>query len=76
MKDIDLTKEILSGKEIREKLLKGIETVYKSVGSTLGPMGKNVIIGLNKYGDSRITKDGVSVAKEIFLEDKFEFVGR
>lgn len=75
MKDIDLTKEILSGKEIREKLLKGIETVYKSVGSTLGPMGKNVIIGLNKYGDSRITKDGVSVAKEIFLEDKFENLG-
>ena len=43
MKDIDLTKEILSGKEIREKLLKGIETVYKSVGSI-----SMVILGLQK----------------------------
>ena len=75
MQDIDLTKDILSGKEIRAKLINGANKVANAVKSTLGPMGRNVILELNKYGDSRITKDGVSVAKEIFLEDKYENLG-
>ena len=75
MQDIDLTKQILSGNQIKQKLVYGANKVADSVKTTLGPMGKNVIIALNKYGDSKITKDGVSVAKEIFLEDKYENLG-
>lgn len=75
MQDIDLTKEILRGKDIRSKLIDGANVVADSVKTTLGPMGRNVVIALNKYGDSKITKDGVSVAKEIFLEDKYENLG-
>lgn len=75
MKDINLTKQILSGQEIRDKLVKGATVLADSVSSTLGPFGRNVIIALNKYGESKITKDGVSVAKEIFLKDKYENLG-
>lgn len=69
-----LTKELLFGKEARDKVLNGIQKLSKAVKSTLGPCGKNVVIE-NMYGGSMITKDGVTVAKNIFLKDKFENIG-
>lgn len=71
---MNFTKELIFSKEAREKILVGIETLSKAVKSTLGPCGRNVIIE-NPYGPPTITKDGVSVAKQIFLKDKFENVG-
>src|SRR5438105_4395047 len=60
--------------EAREKLLKGAEVVALAVGSTLGPKGRNVAID-NKFGTPTVTHDGVTVAKEIELEDPFENMG-
>ena len=71
---MNFTKELIFSKDAREKILIGIETLSKAVKSTLGPCGRNVIIE-NPYGPPTITKDGVSVAKQIFLKDKFENVG-
>ena len=71
---MNYTKELLFSKDAREKMLTGIETLSKAVKSTLGPCGRNVVIE-NMYGAPSITKDGVSVAKQIFLKDKFENVG-
>ena len=71
---MNFTKELIFSKDAREKILVGIETLSKAVKSTLGPCGRNVIIE-NPYGPPTITKDGVSVAKQIFLKDKFENVG-
>lgn len=67
-------KDIKFSNEAREKVLKGIQTLSKAVKSTLGPCGKNVIIQ-NLYTTPTITKDGVSVARQIFLKDKFENIG-
>jgi chaperonin GroEL len=61
-------------KEIREKLLKGVETLASAVKVTLGPKGKNVIIGRDT-DDPQVTKDGVTVAKEFELDDHYENMG-
>ncbi|KAJ2698905.1 chaperonin, partial [Coemansia sp. IMI 203386] len=67
-------KEIVFGIEGRNKLLKGVETLAKAVAVTLGPKGRNVLIE-QPFGAPKITKDGVTVAKSISLEDKFENLG-
>ncbi len=68
------SKEIKFGRTAREKMLRGVDILADAVKVTLGPKGRNVIID-KSFGAPRITKDGVSVAKEIELEDKFENMG-
>jgi len=67
-------KEVKFGVEAREKMLKGVDTLANAVKVTLGPKGRNVVIE-KSFGAPRTTKDGVSVAKEIELSDKFENMG-
>jgi len=67
-------KDIQFGNEARAKLLKGVEKLANTVKVTLGPKGRNVMLD-KSYGAPKITKDGVSVAKEIELADKFENMG-
>ncbi|MBY5450420.1 chaperonin GroEL [Rhizobium leguminosarum] len=67
-------KEIKFSTEAREKMLRGVDILANAVKATLGPKGRNVVID-RSFGAPRITKDGVSVAKEIELEDKFENMG-
>jgi chaperonin GroEL len=67
-------KEIRFGSEAREKVLKGVNTLANAVKVTLGPKGRNVLIE-KSFGTQRITKDGVTVAREIEIADKFENVG-
>ena len=67
-------KDIKFGNEARSKMLTGVMTLAKTVKVTLGPKGRNVILD-KSYGAPKITKDGVSVAKEIELADKFENMG-
>jgi chaperonin GroEL len=67
-------KEVKFSVEARDKMLHGIDTLTHAVRVTLGPKGRNVILD-KSYGAPRITKDGVTVAKEIELEDKFENMG-
>ncbi|MDG2270114.1 MAG: chaperonin GroEL [Alphaproteobacteria bacterium] len=67
-------KEVQFSTSARDKMLKGVDTLADAVKVTLGPKGRNVIID-KAFGAPRITKDGVSVAKEIELEDKFENMG-
>ncbi len=67
-------KEVKFGRTAREKMLKGVDILADAVKVTLGPKGRNVVIE-KSFGAPRITKDGVSVAKEIELEDKFENMG-
>jgi chaperonin GroEL len=67
-------KEIKFGVEGRAALLRGVDILAKSVAVTLGPKGRNVLID-QPYGSPKITKDGVTVAKSITLEDKFENLG-
>ena len=67
-------KEIKFGSDARAKMLKGVEILAKTVKVTLGPKGRNVILD-KSYGAPKITKDGVTVAKEIELADKFENMG-
>ncbi|MGV2085353.1 MULTISPECIES: chaperonin GroEL [unclassified Rhizobium] len=67
-------KQIKFGRDAREKMLRGVDILADTVKVTLGPKGRNVIID-KSYGSPRITKDGVTVAKEIELEDKFENMG-
>jgi len=67
-------KEVKFGRDARDKMLSGIDTLARAVRVTLGPKGRNVVID-KSYGAPRITKDGVSVAKEIELADKFENMG-
>lgn len=62
-------KDIMFGTDARSKMLKGVETLAKTVKTTLGPKGRNVILD-KSYGAPKITKDGVSVAKEIELADQ------
>ena len=66
-------KEILFNSDARNKILKGVQIVGDAVGSTLGPRGNNVIFEESSY--PTITKDGVTVARQIFLKDKFENMG-
>jgi len=67
-------KEIMYDSKARELILKGIDTLANAVKVTLGPKGRNVILD-KSWGSPTITKDGVTVAKEIELEDKFENMG-
>jgi chaperonin GroEL len=67
-------KQVLFGGEAREKMLRGVDILANAVKVTLGPKGRNVVID-KSYGAPRTTKDGVTVAKEIELEDKFENMG-
>ena len=60
--------------DARERLLRGVDILANAVKVTLGPKGRNVVLD-KSYGAPRITKDGVTVAKEIELSDKFENMG-
>ena len=67
-------KEVRFSDNAREKMLRGVDTLANAVRVTLGPKGRNVVLD-KSFGAPRITKDGVTVAKEIELEDKFENMG-
>src|ERR1700692_3185547 len=67
-------KEVKFHGDARERMLRGVETLANAVKVTLGPKGRNVVLD-KSFGAPRITKDGVTVAKEIELEDKFENMG-
>ena len=67
-------KEVKFQSEARDKMLRGVEILANAVRVTLGPKGRNVVLD-KSFGAPRITKDGVTVAKEIELEDKFENMG-
>ena len=69
-----MAKEIVYDQKAREALLKGVNTLADAVKVTLGPKGRNVILE-KTFGSPTVTKDGVTVAKEIELEDKFENMG-
>ena len=69
-----MAKEVIFGSEARTKMLSGVDTLANAVRVTLGPKGRNVVID-KSFGAPRTTKDGVTVAKEIELEDKFENMG-
>jgi chaperonin GroEL len=67
-------KDVKFGRDARERILKGVDILADAVKVTLGPKGRNVVLD-KSFGAPRITKDGVSVAKEIELKDKFENMG-
>src|SRR5258706_2161949 len=68
------SKEVKFGVEARDKMLRGVDILNNAVKVTLGPKGRNVVLD-KSFGAPRITKDGVTVAKEIELDDKFENMG-
>ena len=69
-----MAKQIIFDAEARDAMLRGVEKLSNAVKVTLGPKGRNVILD-KKFGSPAVTKDGVSVAKEIELEDAFENMG-
>ncbi len=69
-----MAKQIIFSNDARERILKGVAKLAKAVSATMGPMGRNVAID-KKYGGPTVTKDGVTVAKEIELPDPFENMG-
>ena len=69
-----MAKQLKYAAEAREKLKKGVDAVAKAVGTTLGPKGRNIALD-KKWGAPSVVHDGVSVAKEIDLEDPFENMG-
>ncbi len=69
-----MAKEVRFSKDARESMLAGVNTLANAVRVTLGPKGRNVVLE-REYGSPLITNDGVSIAKEIELEDKFENMG-
>lgn len=69
-----MAKQLSFGEEARQKILKGVEKLSDAVVVTLGPKGRNVVLD-KKFGSPTITKDGVTVAKEIELEDAYENMG-
>lgn len=69
-----MAKQLLFGATAREKIFRGVTKLTEAVRATMGPKGRNVLIE-KKYGAPTVTKDGVSVAKEIELEDPFENMG-
>src|ERR1700720_640792 len=69
-----MAKQILHGEDSRQAILRGVNTLADAVKATLGPKGRNVVIE-KSFGSPTITKDGVTVAKEIELENKFENMG-
>jgi chaperonin GroEL len=68
------SKDVKFGVDARDRILRGVDILANAVRVTLGPKGRNVVLD-KSYGAPRITKDGVTVAKEIELEDKFENMG-
>ncbi|HIW36051.1 MAG TPA: chaperonin GroEL [Candidatus Treponema faecavium] len=69
-----MAKQLLFNEDARKKMLSGVEQISQAVKVTLGPKGRNVLLD-KKFGAPTVTKDGVSVAKEIELEDPFENMG-
>lgn len=69
-----MAKEVLFDATARAKMLSGVDVLANAVKVTLGPKGRNVVLD-KSFGAPRITKDGVTVAKEIELDDKFENMG-
>ncbi|MEX0726298.1 MAG: TCP-1/cpn60 chaperonin family protein, partial [Planctomycetaceae bacterium] len=69
-----MAKQLLFGDQARLKLQKGVRTLANAVAVTLGPTGRNVIIDKN-FGNPLVTKDGVTVSKEIELDDPYENMG-
>ena len=69
-----MAKQIKYGEDARKKLLDGVNQLADTVKVTLGPKGRNVVLDKN-YGAPLITNDGVTIAKEIELEDPFENMG-
>ena len=67
-------KQLIFDEQARQALLKGVQKLSRAVVATLGPKGRNVVID-KKFGSPTVTKDGVTVAKEIELEDKYEDMG-
>src|SRR4051812_13471034 len=67
-------KDVRFSTDARNRMLRGVEILNNAVRVTLGPKGRNVVLD-KSYGAPRITKDGVTVAKEIELSDKFENMG-
>ena len=67
-------KDVRFGDSARQRMLKGVNVLADAVKVTLGPKGRNVILD-KSFGAPTVTKDGVSVAKEIELKDKFENMG-
>ena len=68
------SKELVFGDDARTRLKKGIDTLADTVKITLGPKGRNVILD-KKFGPPQVSSDGVTIAKEIELEDQFENMG-
>ncbi|MCA9364257.1 chaperonin GroEL [Candidatus Kaiserbacteria bacterium] len=69
-----MAKQIIFNEEVKKKLKKGVDTVANAVKVTIGPRGRNVVLDKG-YGGPTVTNDGVSIAKEISLKDKFENMG-
>lgn len=69
-----MAKQIIYGEEARKALQRGVDQLADTVKITLGPKGRNVVLG-KKFGAPLITNDGVTIAKEIELEDPFENMG-
>ena len=69
-----MAKQIIYGEEARKALQRGVDQLADTVKITLGPKGCNVVLG-KKFGAPLITNDGVTIAKEIELEDAFENMG-
>lgn len=69
-----MAKQVIFGEEVKKKLQKGVDTVANAVKVTLGPRGRNVVLDKG-FGGPTITNDGVSIAREITLKDKFENMG-
>ncbi len=67
-------KQVIHGNSARQRMAKGAEEAVKAIAVTLGPKGRNVLIE-KSFGAPRVTKDGVTVAKEMEFEDKFENMG-
>src|SRR5690625_273559 len=67
-------KEVRFGEDARQQMFRGVNTLANAVKVTLGPKGRNVVLD-KSFGAPTVTKDGVSVAKEIELKDKFENMG-
>src|SRR5436305_11449378 len=69
-----MPKQLKFDEEARSALLRGVNVLAEAVKATLGPKGRNVVID-KKFGSPTITKDGVTVAKEVELKDKYENMG-
>ena len=67
-------KDVRFSQDARDRMLRGVDILAEAVKVTLGPKGRNVVLE-KSFGAPRVTKDGVTVAKEIELEDKFENLG-